>query len=223
MPQPHPQPVERKTARSYYEDGLPDILFGCAFVLFSATFLSPGVGSMPLILVVLLLPVLTAAMERLKQRYIYPRTGQARLTQQGLPGPRLTMLASLLLALLVTLVVLVLTGSLRSPALWYRWTPIFSGVLLAGAFLHLASGTGLARYHVLSVACLLGAVPLSLYTFPGRLEGLGLHILGLGLLLLLCGAITLARFLRRYPLPQGTARVPTNIPDGSEESPHERS
>jgi len=138
-----------------------------------------------------------------------------RSPQQGLRSAGSTVAAYVLLGLASTLAILLLTGSLHSPEQWYRWAPVFSGILLAGALHHLASRSGFVRYHLLTIACLLSAVLLSVHQFPGRLQGLGFHILLQGLLLLLFGAVTFARFLRRYP-PSGTLR---SAAEGAAERP----
>jgi hypothetical protein len=189
--------IERDVYREYCQDGLADLLIG-AFLLFIGLFLPTG-SVAPFIV----LPILffAPALQALKKRLVYPRTGYVEL-RAGDPQPLpYFILGALILGLVVFIILLLSMGILAKPAQWYRWLPIMFGIWLAGIFTGLALRIRLARYAVVAGVALIGGPVFALLPLPGKLGNLGLLFATVGGVLLACGALALALFLRRHPLP----------------------
>ena len=142
-------------------------------------------------------PVLT----RIKSRFTYPRIGYIAFPEQEPKKLLGGMLVFTLGIVAIVALILVLTGDIGDAVRWYKWTPIFFGGLMLGPFIDLASRSGLPRYYVFMVLALASGVVFALLRFEGKLEGLSLHLLFLGIVIGIWGAILFVRFLRRHPLP----------------------
>jgi hypothetical protein len=209
--------VERNVQRSYYEDGFLDLVAGLLFLVLSGGALSSGktLGLMPIWLI-----LMKVVLDRLKQRHTYPRTGYVRFVEEDPGNAARVALSFVLLALVVLVVVLVVTGDIRDAQRWYRWTPLFSGIMVIGAYGYLASRSGSRRYYAMGLLTLAGAVWLCFRQFPGKLQGLGLLWLLMSAMFLLSGTVSFARFARAYPLAAaGAAEAdPTGVAGSAEES-----
>lgn len=189
--------IERNVFRDYCQDGLADMMFG-AYFLFIGLFLPTGAVAPFIVLIVFFPPLLQA----LKKRFTYPRSGYVEL-RQGDPQPLLWfVLGSLVLGLAALVAVLIATGVISDPALWYRWIPVFFGIFMAGSLLGLALRIGLVRYYVVAGAALAGGPTFALLPLAGKLANIGLFFAAVGAVLLASGAFAFVRFLRQYPVPE---------------------
>lgn len=95
------------------------------------------------------------------------------------------------------------TGDLTDRLAFYRWLPLFCGVLVAGGFVHAAGTSGLLRFKVYAAAATAGGLALTFaMPTPGRAAGyarLSLLLGFLAALLVASGAWVLVRFVRSNP------------------------
>lgn len=187
--------IERNVYRDYCQDGLADMLIG-AYLLFWGLALPAGTVAPFIVLFLFFAPALQA----LKKRFVYPRTGYVEL-RQGDPQPLPQfILGSLILGLVALVAVLIAAGVIAQPDRWYRWMPIMFGIWLTGTFLGLALRVRLARYHVMAGVALIGGPASALLSLPGKLDNLGLFLASVGAVLLGWGVVALLLFVRRHPI-----------------------
>jgi hypothetical protein len=187
--------IERNVYRDYCQDGLADMLIG-AYLLFWGLALPAGTVAPFIVLFLFFAPALQA----LKKRFVYPRTGYVEL-RQGDPQPLPQfILGSLILGLVALVAVLIAAGVIAQPDRWYRWMPIMFGIWLTGIFLGLALRVRLARYHVMAGVALIGGPASALLSLPGKLDNLGLFLASVGAVLLGWGMVALLVFVRRHPI-----------------------
>ncbi len=137
----------------------------------------------------------------LKNRFTYPRVGYVSFPQ-GEPGKLgRFMLGVLLVALVVMVVILVVTGDISVARRWYRWMPIFYGILLSGWFVGLALVSGLVRLWVYALFSVALGVAWSIPQFEPRMTAISLYLLSMGSFLLPWGLALFILFLRRHPAP----------------------
>jgi hypothetical protein len=187
--------IERNVYRDYCQDGLADMLIGAYFFILGLA-LAAGTVAPFIVLILFFAPALQA----LKKRFVYPRTGYVEL-RQGDPQPLpWFILGSLILGLVVLVTLFLSMGIIAKPAQWYRWMPIMFGIWLAGILLGLALRIRLVRYFFLSGVALIGGPASTLLPLEGKLAPLGLFLASLGAVWLLWGAVAFVLFLRRHPV-----------------------
>ena len=188
--------IERNIFRDYFQDGLADIIFGAHFLILGLL-LPVGGAITPFIVLFTFFSV--PLLQALKKRFTYPRTGYVEL-RQGDPRP-LTwfVLGSLALGLVTLVAVLIAVGAIARPAQWYRWIPIFLGILVAGVFVGLGLNVRLVRYYVVAAVALVGGPASALLPLAGKLANIGLFLAAVGAVILACALFAFVRFLRKYP------------------------
>ncbi len=192
-------PLRRRAFRHALEDGAADLVVG-VFTLMV------GVGTQKrafLALSVVYLVSMRLAWKFLHDSIASRRTGYAELPQD----PPSTLLPVILLAGVLTIAVVagitLFGGRLWSLDHWPTWTPMLSGAILAGGFLHTAVQSGLARYHAFAVLSLGISVFFWLFPFGPRInpsDRLTLSLFATAALLIVAGAVTMVRFVRLRPL-----------------------
>lgn len=192
-------PLRRRAFRHALEDGAADLVVG-VFTLM--------IGAATQKRVFLALSVVYLVSMRLAWKFLHDsiasrRTGYAELPQD----PPSTLLRVILLAGVLTIAVVagitLFGGRLWSLDHWPTWTPMLSGAILAGGFLHTAVQSGLPRYHAFAVLSLGISVFFWLFPFGPRInpsDRLTLSLFVTAALLIVAGAVTMVRFVRLRPL-----------------------
>lgn len=190
--------IEQKAFRHTLQDGLVELTAGVYLVIL-AGFLQFTGGVVVALALFFLIGV--PLVRHLKNRVTYPRIGYASFAQ-GDPGKLgLFMLGFLLLGLAAMVTVLVITGDISVARKWYRWMPIFIGIVLSGGFIGLAAISGLVRLWVYALFSVGLGVAWSIPRFEPRMENISFYLLSMGLFLIPWGLILFVLFLRRYPAP----------------------
>ena len=209
------QQARRRALQYWAEDGLPDLYTGALLLLFvglqaGGERLFPAAwrgAEQGVALVVLVLGTLLArpVLRVLKQRITYPRTGYVAYRTPSLAEQRQGLFFTVGLAV-VLLALAVLTPDWPTPAALWLTHGVFFAITAA-----LAARLGLPRYWGYAALLLLAAgfYTLTWETWPTAWHdalAAGLPTLALlGLVMLLSGAWTLARYLQRYPVWSGEA------------------
>jgi hypothetical protein len=193
--------IEKRTARSFYDDGLTEIAMGAIFLLLGGYFF--GQMALPegsffhslliasFILVIFFSGVLINKILRfLKNRITYPRAGFVSFRKARSPKrKRIAAVSAALIGALIS-ALLGISPTFRAAL------PAVNGILLGFALLLLASKTGVLRFFALAVAS--AAVGVALVAAGiGDIRGISLYYALFGVSLAVSGLITLAVFLRR--------------------------
>lgn len=190
--------IEQRAFRQTLQDGLLEMTLG-AFLLIMGVFLPFGGGVVVALGLFFLIGI--PLVRHLKNQFTYPRIGYVSFPQ-GEPGKLgLFMLGFLLLALAVMVVILVVTGDISVARRWYRWMPVFFGILLSGEFVGAAVISRLLRFWVYALFSLALGVAWSIPQFEPRMTAISLYLLSMGSCLLPWGVILFILFLRRHPAP----------------------
>ncbi|MGD8584316.1 MAG: hypothetical protein PVJ75_03105 [Chloroflexota bacterium] len=192
----------KRTYRYFYDDGLVEIAVGLLMIAVGAVLLArPLVTSSTLrsaILVVILPAMILGGMflikwfvQKAKERVTYERTGYVAYRQGEPTNSRWFLIIALLLLFGIMLIL---------PEAFSR-TQFVVGYFFAVFLGYLGFRLGLRRFYGIGVVALLIGLVATIM-FSDEAEGIGLTIGGAGLLLLLSGALTLFRYLRRHPEPR---------------------
>jgi hypothetical protein len=199
--------VEERVYRHWYEDGLGELTSGGLFLLFAFYFgghvwLEKGNPTGRLLLdggliLLLIFGILATRwlLGVMKAHLTYPRTGYVELNSPE----RISFNRAL--TTLVGLVGAVLVFFWGKTAGSYSWAPAAIGLLFGIVYLIVAiKSGGLRRFYLLAAfSAVLGFglwFSLLLVTF-----NLALFYVVLGLLSMISGGVTLARFLKEHPIP----------------------
>lgn len=194
--------IERRANYSAYQDGLTEILMGLFLFFYGGTL---ATSALPLGMVLIVCTVFFAKplIERIKKRYIYPRTGYVKLpedphtTGKGIGISAVIMVVALLGAMGISMAVL---G--QEPGLDFFLTyivPPASGFMLAIGPFWLGQTYGLTRGYVLAAIFVLGGIAIPVFGVASGYEAVGLLCTFVGLLALGMGTFMFVRFIRKYP------------------------
>jgi hypothetical protein len=198
----NPNPLDsfrRRAVRHAFEDGAIDLVVG-VFTLMVGVATQRRIF---LALTVVYLGAMAMAWKWLHDGLTSRRTGFAELPDY----PPRQLLSVILLAGCLTMgIVAALTltsGRLWNLEAWPTWTPLVSGLILAGGFLHTALRTGFARFHLYTVVSIGASLFFWLFPFGSRInpsDRLTLPFFVLAAVLFIVGAVTVARFVRNRPV-----------------------
>lgn len=202
--------VEQRVKRYWFKDGLGELVGGGMILLIGLYFagqewLPEGSLGRTLLQSSLVLLVIGGALaarwlvNTLKTRLTYPRTGYVEYE----PGPKNTPSRRVFtagIAISVSALLVIFGRSFGS----FNWLPGFTGLLFGVVFILLrARSNGVGRFYVLGTFCVILGMALS---FSGLSMGysLGLFYGLTGIVSMVSGGVTLLRYLRENPLPEGT-------------------
>jgi hypothetical protein len=194
--------VSQRTRQYWFIDGLAELSVGGTFIILGLYFYLQSIlpsGSLILLtlqvgFVVLLFGVIFLSrylVNIFKSGLTFPRTGyvsykRASKKQRIISVSITIIIASLNIALFL------------STPLSLNWIPAITGLIVGIVWLILAVRVGLVRFYLQSILSLLLGVGLSL----ARLEtyqSLAIYYAVMGIVLLISGGVTLAKYLRQYP------------------------
>jgi hypothetical protein len=198
--------IEKRTVRSFYDDGLLEIALG-AFFLFlggwlcaqaaapKGSGLASALGALFVLVIVSAGFVVGRIVRFLKRRVTYPRTGFASFKKKE-ASPKRKAAAAVVGGLIgVSLAALYgLSPSARTIL------PALNGILIAVAVLFIAHRVGVFRFTLLAGASVIIGTVLAA-TGNGDLKGVGAFYFLFGVAVLISGLAALAVYLRRSPLP----------------------
>jgi hypothetical protein len=196
--------IEKRTIRSFYEDGFTEIAVGLIFLLFGGYFVAqaaaPAGSKLEDFLTVLFILLVVSAgfaVNRLlrffKRRITYPRAGYVSFKKKEPSPKRRTATAVVAMIISASFVVL-----FRFSPSFRTLYPAINGLLFAVAGLFIANRVGMFRFFVLSAVSAIAGVALVAAGFGG-FRGLTLFYLVFGAASLVSGLVALVVFLRRNP------------------------
>ncbi len=193
--------IMKRTQSYFYEDGVAEIAVGLLFIVIGLLMLAINAASTGPVLAILTglgLPALTIggvfavrwAVNAVKNRMVYPRTGYVSYREQPSRQPRFALLA--MMALLVFILFL--------PE-WAETMPVFEGWFLGVFFVYVGYRVGLKRLYAIGALAVLvgfGAAFLRLGNILGSTVTFGVT----GFVLVIAGGLALLVYLRNNPMPE---------------------
>lgn len=192
--------IIQRTRRYWYEDGLTEIATGVIFLLVGAVLALEAVATpgSPLeglaafgIVVVVIGGIWGArwAVQRLKERYVYPRTGRVVYPR------RKSATRAIVAGVLAMVTSAVTAGLIASSRFDEALLPFFQGLVIGAVFLYWGQALGLWRFFVVAAI----SVAIGLAVVLSGLEGnpaAAVCFTGTGLALAASGGYALASYFR---------------------------
>jgi hypothetical protein len=194
--------IQRKANYAAYQDGLMEIAMGLFLFFYGGTL---ATDTLPLGIVFIVIAVFFAKpiIERVKMRYIYPRTGYVKLpedphtTGKGIAISAIVMVVVLLGAMFISMAMMGQNEGLNF--FLDVIVPPAAGFMLAIGPYWLGQTYGLTRGYVWAVMFALGGIAMPLFDILSGYQAVGLLCTVIGLLILATGAIMFVRFIRKHP------------------------
>lgn len=191
--------IQQKIHRDSMRDGVMEMLLGVLLLSSSLMFVNSGFTA----LYVFSMIFINKGMQRIRERYIHPRTGYVELKREE---PKSTVGGILLyffaVGLLMYTVLYLAEGALPSSDALYRWTPTFIGLMFLGAMIYLREKTGSTGVLAWAAYAIAGGLSFSLYGFTSSKDGVTLYIILMGISFLLVGSYKFRSFLTTHPVIQ---------------------
>jgi len=204
--------IERRANYAAFQDGLTEIFMGLFLFFYGG---SLATRSLPAGVVFILATVFfgKSMLERIKKRYIYPRTGYVKLpgdphaTGKGIAMSAVVMIVALLGAMAISMAIMGQELGLNFFLTYI--VPPASGFMLAIGPYWLGQTYGLRRGYVWAVLFVLGGIAIPVFNIASGYEAVGLLCTVIGLITLVTGSFMFVQFIRRNP-PQNldVDRVP---------------
>jgi hypothetical protein len=183
--------VEQKAFRSYWDDGLLDIMLGLVLLVLGITWWQgvPVFGA--------IFPAACVSMwSPLRKRLVEPRMGYVEFSGKRnlkVRGFRFGLMAFFAGAMLLGLVIFFLLGGTK-PSWADQWIAGFPLVLIAIPALFFALFTNCLRFVIYAFLLLLAGLTIVLLGWDPHMG-----FMASGLVILPCGLVILSRFLARHP------------------------
>ncbi len=200
--------IMRNTRRYWYVDGINEIAGGGLIFFIALTYflfsLIPNIG-MRSILLGLVQPLViiggsiftSKIVKIIKEKLTYPRTGYLLFRQQKSRRVR-RMVIVFLTAFMISILV-----SFFASAIPEQFTPLMTGIFMAGFTIYIAYWMGVNRFYWMSGFTLIIGVVITLLNLPGVLPFVTLFA-GIGLIWMISGSWTLINYLKNTePVEEG--------------------
>jgi len=195
-----PKQIETNAYKSYYQDGLMEILLG-VYLIFVGGLLFTESKLVPFTVFVIF--GLKPAYEALKNRFTYPRIGFVEFPVDEGAGKGI--LKGLLIFFLLgggaVVILTLLLGGDRGWELWlYRVVPAMVGVLLAMGPIYAAGTYGLKHWYLIAALFVVSGFAAPLLGYNNVYVTIGFQISVVGLVALSMGILMLVNFMRIHPV-----------------------
>ena len=205
--------IERRANYAAFQDGLMEIFMGLFLFFFGgALTTNPAVGT---IFIVVTIFFARPLIERIKKRYIYPRTGYVRLppdpntTGKGIGISAFVFIIILLGAMVISMLVLGQDAGIEFFLTYI--VPPFTGVMLAIGPYWLGQTYGLLRGYLWAALFVLGGIAMPVFSIASGYDAVGIMCTVVGLVTLVTGTIMFTSFIRKYPAEPLATEEATNV------------
>ncbi len=188
--------LEQDTTRKSMEDGLMYLPFG--LLLFLAAFTAQIPFVVPFLVIIIIFGPKTV--ERLREKYTYPRTGYVKLRVDDSEEMGKGFIGFLIITFLVPIAfVISIIAANMTLAMIFRWLPFTFGAIMIGPSLYLVDITGSRTYYLFGIPAAIIGLLTSLLVDQG-LFGLQYFLMGWSIVIVIVGFVLFMRFIRKYPL-----------------------
>jgi len=196
--------IERRVLQSVYQDGLVEVFAGLFLVIFGTLFqVKATLAGFSVLLIFLFIPTL----ERIKQRWIYPRAGYVNPRQDPneIRGIPIVALSAGIVLMAIFIISMKIRGVEAGRALFldYIMPPIASLLMAIGPW-WMARERYISRGYIWAAMFVSLGFGITFFQLRGGYAAVGLNCTLVGLAMLSTGLIVFVRFVRNHPVQELT-------------------
>lgn len=189
--------IERRANHVVFQDGLTEIVLGLFLVLYGGTL---TIETFPWFIIVLIAVFLgKPGLERIKIKYIYPRTGYVKLPPEPKStgkGIVITAIAAVLALVGAMVISITIRGMSQGMNFFFRYiVPPVSGFLMAIGPVWMGQKYGLTRGYIWAGLFILSGLAIPFLNIETGYAAVGLMCALVGFIILLTGSIIFASFI----------------------------
>lgn len=194
--------IEKRANYAAFQDGLMEIAMGLLLFFWGGALVTDA-KYLALVFGVLAVFFGKQAIERIKQRFIYPRAGYVKLPEDpNATGKGIAIAALIFVVFMLAAMALSTLVMGQDPGLEFFLNyivPPASGFMFAIGPYWLGQTYGLRRGYVWAALFLFGGIAMPVFGIASGYEAVGLLCTVVGLFVLATGTVMFVRFIRRYP------------------------
>ncbi len=199
--------VEQESFRELMHDGFTEMLLGLLLAALPVIVLNPGMISIFVVFYIIFLPPF---FEGIRRKYIYPRIGYVKLSEDEPPKVTARLVATLVLIIVFVVAVIYSVGiGIIDRDLVYRWIPAAFGLIMWVPSMYLKEKSGQNRYYLFGTLMTIAGVAVALAPVADPNIGGFLYFVCWGMFFLILGLVKYALFVRRFPVID----VPEDVQD----------
>jgi len=190
--------VEQESFRELMHDGFTEMLLGLVLAALPVLVLHPGIVSIFVVFYIIFLPPF---FEGIRKKYIYPRIGYVKLSEDEPPKVTARLVATLvsIIVFVAAIIYFVAIGTIDQD-LVYRWIPAGFGLIMWVPSVYLEEKSGQTRYYLFGAMMTITGVAVALTPTVDPNIGGFLFFICWGLFFLVLGLVKYALFVRRFPI-----------------------
>ncbi|UCH04327.1 MAG: hypothetical protein JSW05_12270 [Candidatus Thorarchaeota archaeon] len=190
--------LEQESFRELMHDGFTEMLLGLILAALPVLVLHPGIISIFVVFYILFLPPF---LEGIRRKYIYPRIGYVKLSEDEPPKVTARLVATLVLIIVfVAAVIYSVAIGIIDQDLVYRWIPAAFGLIMWVPSVYLEEKSGQNRYYLFGALMTITGVAVALAPIADSNFVGFLYFVCWGLFFLALGLVKYALFVRRFPV-----------------------
>ena len=179
-------------------DGFTEMLLGLVLAALPVIVLHPGIISIFVVFYIIFLPTF---FEGIRRKYIYPRIGYVKLSEDEPPKVTVRLVATLVLIIVSVAVVIYSVGiGIIDQDLVYRCIPAAFGLIMWVPSVYLEEKSGQNRYYLFGALMTVTGVAVALAPMADPNFAGFLYFVCWGLFFLVLGLVKYAIFIRRFPV-----------------------
>lgn len=194
--------IERRVMQSVYQDGLVEVFAGLFLLLFGTIFqVDAKIAGFSVLLIFIFNPVL----ERIKQRWVYPRSGYVNPRQDPKELVGIPIVGGLFVVGLVAILIIstLIRGVEDGSTLFlnYIMPPVVSILMAIGPW-WMAKERFILRGYIWSAMFILLGFTITIFQLRGGYEAVGLNCTLVGAAMLVTGLFVFINFVRSNPVQE---------------------
>lgn len=190
--------IEQQSFRELMHDGFTEMLLGLVLAALPVIVLHPGIISIFVVFYIIFLPPF---FEGIRRKYIYPRIGYVKLSEDEPPKVTVRLVATLVLIIVFLAVVIYSVGiGIVDQDLVYRCIPAAFGLIMWVPSVYLEEKSGQNRYYLFGALMTVTGVAVALAPIADANFAGFLYFVSWGLFFLVLGLVKYAIFVRRFPV-----------------------
>lgn len=199
---PDIEKLQQQTFQKYNQDGITEILFGVVLYMLALVYRSVAFLGLAVSFIIFGPTVIL----KLRNKYIYPRLGYAKVKFAQITARRVVILAFIFIGTLIVEIISMyfIENTLLNLVIWQKWLPLFFSSIILVYSLEMIRYSGKKKYISIYFLALFWGLFISLLPLgmSDPIDPFAIYSLLMGIFWLIFGYIRLRKFIKKNPVLQ---------------------